>query len=103
MRGDQPECEACGNHPFGRGVVCAKLSIRRRYGYAYGQEFRNFKKIINVPKIYERVEITKTVLENTAIEIVLEEKGTYGIKMSQTNMFGTISDESAGVYSYKYE
>ena len=50
-----------------------------------------------------QAKITKTVLENTAIEIVLEEKGTYGIKMSQTNMFGTISDESAGVYSYKYE
>ncbi len=64
----------------------------------------NLLKIVLINQVtYERVEITKTVLENTAIEIVLEEKGTYGIKMSQTNMFGTISDESAGVYSYKYE
>lgn len=52
---------------------------------------------------YEKVVITRTVIENLPIEIELNEKGTYSIKVTQTNMFGTESDISTGLYSYKYE
>lgn len=63
----------------------------------------NALNIVLINQNNEKIEITKTVVENTAVEIVLEEKGTYSIKMKQTNMFGTTSKDSTGVYSYKYE
>lgn len=51
---------------------------------------------------YERIVITKKAdLKN--IQIQLSQKGTYSIKVTQTNMFGTLSDESTGLYLYKYE
>lgn len=72
-------------------------------GIANLTEGNDVKIILINQATYERIAITKTATENGLIDIGLNKKGTYSITVSQTNMFGTVSDESTGLYLYKYE
>jgi len=51
---------------------------------------------------YEKTEVVKTVDSNNPIQISLSKQGSYSIKVKQTNMFGTTSQESTGIYTYTY-
>lgn len=51
----------------------------------------------------EEIKEYKVAPGNGLINIELNKKGTYSIKIIQTNMYGTISEESAGHYLYTYK
>lgn len=51
----------------------------------------------------ERIVISKLAPDNGVLDIELNNKGTYSIKVKQTNMYGTESDESEGLYLYTYQ
>ena len=52
---------------------------------------------------YETTEIEQKATSSKTVEVTLPKKGTYSIKIVQTNMFGTTSDESSGLYYYTYQ
>ena len=52
---------------------------------------------------YETQIINETVnIQNVPIKIELKDRGTYRIFVTQTNIYGTTSDESMGLYDLKY-
>ena len=51
----------------------------------------------------ERTVISKLAPDNGLLDIQLNSKGTYSIKVKQTNMYGTESNESEGLYLYTYQ
>ncbi len=59
--------------------------------------------VIRNQETYEEIKITKTATESRFIEMEVPSKGEYSISLTQTNMFGTESEESQGLYIYKYE
>ncbi len=62
------------------------------------------KVVVVKSETYEKKEATIQVTkEKELVSILLEEKGTYTITATQTNMYGTGSDISVGNYNYKYE
>ena len=66
-------------------------------------EGNDVKIILTNQTTYEETEITETAIENTPIQVQLTEKGSYSIKVTQTNMYGTESDMSTEYYTYTYQ
>ena len=52
---------------------------------------------------HEKIVKEITYAEDMVIPVELTAKGAYSIQVTQTNMFGTVSDVSTGLYTYIYE
>ncbi len=59
--------------------------------------------VIRNQETYKETNIIKTATANGVITIEVPSKGEYSILLTQTNMFGTISNVNEGLYLYRYE